>query len=90
MKILEIDGGIASISDLILDSLSGQGANGNATPRFGQFNITDSDGNRLAALEARRENWGPRVSFNELDIETLSGAYDAETADYDLIVVCLV
>ncbi|CAG7934385.1 unnamed protein product [Penicillium olsonii] len=89
MKILEIDGGIASISDLILDSLSGQGVNGNATPRFGQFNITDSDGDRLAALEARRGNWGPRVSFNELDIETLSGAYDAETADYDLIVVCL-
>lgn len=89
MKILEIDGGIASISHLILASLSVKSTNADLIPRFAQFDITDSDGDRLATLKTRMGNCGPRVSFNTLDLEAHSGLSDAET-DYDLIVVCLV
>ncbi|KAJ5747735.1 uncharacterized protein N7511_009431 [Penicillium nucicola] len=89
MKILEIDGGIVSISNHVLESLSVDSSNARVIPRFAQFDISDSDGDRLAALEARMGNCGPRVSFSKLNIETDSALYDAENAGYDLVVVCL-
>jgi hypothetical protein len=88
MKILEIDGGIASISGLVLETLTVNGPEGRTIPRFAQFDITNPDKFLLSTLEERMGSCGPRVSFKDLDVESDSGSF--EEATYDLVVVCLV
>lgn len=90
MKILEIDGGIASVSDLIVDTLTVHRPDGRTVPRFRQFEICNNNEEQLSVLQQRIGDCGPRVSFNVWDIEGDAGSFLSGSLKYDLIVLCLV
>ena len=90
MNILEIDGGIASTSDLIVDTLTTQGTGGRTIPRFRNFQICNSSEKRLSDVQQRIGDSIPRVSFNVWDMEGDAGSFVSASPKFDLIIVCLV
>jgi hypothetical protein len=90
MNILELDGGVGSIAQLMMETLTSKCPDGRIIPRFARFDVARKDVNRISAIQTRLGDCSVRVFFKELDIGGNIDSEALESTSYDLIVVCLV
>ena len=86
MKVLEVGAGMSNTTQSILEPLFSCGNDEGATPRCSQYDLTDSSAVFIQKAQETFQQYGSRMKYNMLDVESdvLTQGFVAGT--YDLIV----
>ncbi|KXJ85338.1 hypothetical protein Micbo1qcDRAFT_223400 [Microdochium bolleyi] len=82
MKVIEIGAGTASMTIPALKTLGGQDGE---TPRFASWTFTDISAGWFENAKKVLEDWGSRVEYKRLDVETDPAEQGFELGQYDVV-----
>ncbi|KAI0550654.1 hypothetical protein F4679DRAFT_594564 [Xylaria curta] len=82
LRVIEIGGGTASATVPVLERLGGQKGE---TPRFSQWTYTDVSTRWFENARTLLQEWGPRVEYKKLDVETDVVEQGFEPESYDVV-----
>lgn len=88
MKILEIEAGAGSMTDVMIQMLGTD--NESRHRKYAQWDYTDTSDSFFAGAQDRFRSEASRMDFKKLDIEKNPNSQDFECGTYDLVVASLV